>query len=117
MQYSDVSSPTEGSNLVTNGSGKVECTFRIPEYRFAGQEAQPRFRTGEIEFKLTSQATLNLERLPITSGSTIYNAVGVLETELETILASRNARVIQSRVEETTSLTDTSTTTKLYRIG
>ena len=57
--FSNVSSPVEGSDLITSGSGKVECTFRIPEYRFAGQRAVPKFRTGEIEFRLTSQEEIN----------------------------------------------------------
>ena len=33
QQYSNVTSPVEGSALVTNG-GKVEFDFRIPEYDF-----------------------------------------------------------------------------------
>ena len=52
-QYSNVDSPVEGSALVTNG-GKIEFNFRIPEHRFAGQENALKFRTGEIEFRLTS---------------------------------------------------------------
>ena len=43
QQYSNVTSPVEGSALITNGAGKVEFDFRIPEYRFSGQESQPRF--------------------------------------------------------------------------
>ena len=53
-EFSNVDSPVEGSALVTNGAGAVSCTFRIPEYRFAGQSSVPKFRTGEVEFRLTS---------------------------------------------------------------
>ena len=57
QQYSNVTSPVEGSALITNGAGKVEFDFRIPEYRFQGQETQPRFKSGELEFRLTSSST------------------------------------------------------------
>ena len=46
-----------GSPLITNPAGKVEGSFAIPEYRFQGQSAVPRFRTGEVEFRLTSSST------------------------------------------------------------
>ena len=43
QQYSNVTTPVEGSALITDGAGKVEFDFRIPEYRFSGQESNPRF--------------------------------------------------------------------------
>ena len=46
---------------------------------------------------------------PLT-GQTIYHAVGILETEQETIIATRNARVVQTDVSQTTSRDRTSTT-------
>ena len=46
-----------GSPLISSPSGKVEGSFAIPEYRFQGQSAVPRFRTGEVEFRLTSSST------------------------------------------------------------
>ena len=40
---------------------------------------------------------------PLTAGNVIYHAVGILETEQETIIATRNAQVVQTRVSQTTS--------------
>ena len=80
-QYSNTSSPVEGSPLISNGAGKVEFTFRIPEYRFSGQESQPKFKTGELEFRLTSSSTNSKATLPLSAGQTTYISKGVLETK------------------------------------
>ena len=56
-EFSNTDSPVEGSPLVTNGAGSLNFTFRIPEYRFAGQASVPKFRTGETEFRLSSSST------------------------------------------------------------
>ena len=105
QQYSNVTSPVEGSPLITNGAGKVEFDFRIPEYRFQGQETQPRFKSGELEFRLTSSSTNLKTPLPLSAGQTTYISSGILETLQETIIATRNARVVQETVNETTSIT------------
>ena len=47
---------------------------------------------------------------PLTAGNVIYHAVGILETEQETIIATRNAVVVQTEVSQTTSRDRTSTT-------
>ena len=112
QQYSNLASPVEGSPLITNGAGKVEFDFRIPEYRFSGQESQPRFKTGETEFRLTSSSTNTKDPLPLTAGQTTYISSGVLETQQQTIRATRNAEVIQNSVSESTSITDTSSTSR-----
>jgi hypothetical protein len=109
-EFSDSNNPVEGSALVTNGAGKVEFTFRIPEYRFAGQQAVPKFKSGDVEFRLTSSSTDDRSTLPLTAGQEIYTAKGVIETEQETIISTRNARVVQTSVNQTTSkFTSTST--------
>ena len=51
----------------------------------------------------------------MTAASTIYHAVGILETEQETIIATRNAQVVQTRVSQSTS--ETSTTTSQRVVG
>ena len=49
---------TEGGDpLVTDIQGKVEFSFRIPEYRFIGQSNIPKFKTGDVDFRLTSSET------------------------------------------------------------
>ena len=52
--FSLVDSPIAGSPLVTDSSGAISGTFAIPEHRFPGQENNPRFRTGEVAFRITS---------------------------------------------------------------
>ena len=115
QQYSDVTSPVEGSKLITNGAGKVEFDFRIPEYRFQGQESQPRFKSGELEFRLTSSSTNLKIPAPLSAGQTTYISSGIRETTQETIVATRNAEVVQMEVNESTSVVDTSTISERSR--
>ena len=106
----DSATPTEGSQLVTSANGSVNGTFRIPEYRFAGQENIPKFKTGEVEFRITSSSTNLKSPLPITASSVSYLAKGILETEQETIIHTRNAEIVQTNVSQSTSVLDTSNT-------
>ena len=108
-----------GSPLITNSAGKIEGTFNIPDYKFRGQSNIPRFRTGEIEFRLTSSSINTRAGIPnqksdaSTAGQTIYQAQGVLETEQETIIATRNAIVVQTNMSQTTSRTSSTTRDRL----
>ena len=106
-QYSDgtVNVPVVGSPLVTNGAGKVEGTFTIPDPKVAGNL---QFQTGEVSFRLTSSQTNDRSVQPITAGEAIYYAQGILNTEQETIIATRNAEVVRRSVNESTSITSTS---------
>ena len=45
--------------------------------------------------------------LPVTAGQTTYISSGIREVLQETIIATRNAEVVQTTVNETTSITDT----------
>ena len=109
--------PVEGSQLVTSANGSVNGTFRIPEYRFAGQESVPKFKTGEVEFRITSSETNQKEPLPKTAASVTYIAKGILETEQETIIATRNARIVQETVSQNTTRIDTSSQVLSSRSG
>ena len=101
--------------MITNGAGKVQFTFRIPEYRFAGQESALRFKTGDVEFRLTSSSIDDRSTSPLTAAQEIYSAKGVLETEQETIIATRNARVIQTTVNQVTSRLTETTKDRLFK--
>ena len=50
------------------------------------------------------------------SSTIIYQAVGILETEQDTILATRNAEVVQKEVTETKSFTEIIHLLKLYKM-
>ena len=94
-----------GSALVTSAAGKLEGTFAIPDYKFPGQESNPRFKTGEVAFRVTSSATNDRSVAPKTFADAIYFAKGTLEVEQETIVATRNGILTQENVSENRTLT------------
>ena len=91
----------EGNALITDIQGKVEFSFRIPEYRFAGQQSIPKFRTGDVEFRLTSDDENKKTPAPSTVGQVLYTAKGIVNTDQQTIHATRNAVVVQETVSQT----------------
>ena len=94
----------QGSAMVTTAAGHIKGTFQIPDSKVAGNE---KFRTGEIEFRLTADENNVTSIDPITAGSTIYYAMGILETEQETIIAVRNAEMVRTNVTQNTVRTST----------
>ena len=103
--YTTDTTLTAGGVLKTTVSGKIEATFQIPDHR--ANPSNPKFQTGEVEFRMTSSATdLRAGRQgeiegPTTAGTTIYNAQGILNTTEQTIVSTRNARVVQTDVSQT----------------
>ena len=95
--YTNVDTVAEAVQLVSDAKGDVEGILRIPEYRFAGHQAVPKFKTGEVQFRITSSQNDVLIPLPKTAGQTTYVAKGILETEQETIVATRNTRQKKKR--------------------
>ena len=92
------------SALISDSTGEIKGVFTIPDPKVSGNL---KFRTGEVEFRLTSSATNVRTKDPETEGQTIYSAVGILETEQETIIATRNARMEQTTVSESQSVSST----------
>jgi len=107
--YTTDASTTEGGALVSDIQGKVEFSFRIPEYRFAGQTSIPKFKTGDVDFRLTSSETNVKFPAPSTVGQVNYVAKGIVNTTQQTIEATRNATVVQETVSQTQSVTNSST--------
>jgi len=111
-----------GSPLISTATGKIEGTFAIPDYKFPGQTSAPKFRTGEVEFRMTSSAGnlragfAGVVKQPSTAGTAIYFAKGILETEQETIIATRNAIITTTSVSGTTSNTSVSSVDRLFQI-
>ncbi len=99
----DSVTPTKGVQLVTSANGSVNGSFDIPSYSAPGEESNPKFKTGELEFRITSNSTNIKSPQPSTAGNTTYVAKGILETEQETIIATRNAIIVQSSMTETTT--------------
>ena len=101
--------PTGGSlggNLVTSANGSVSGVFRIPNPNTRGN---PRFRTGERVFRLTSSSTNATNPEPETFSQSTYSATGILNTVQETIIATRNAEVVRTSVRDTRTTTNTTT--------
>ena len=107
--YTSDTSATEGGALVSDIQGKVEFSFRIPEYRFAGQASIPKFKTGDVDFRLTSSEENVKIPAPSTVGQTIYTAKGIVNTSQQVIEATRNAIIVQETVSQTQSVTNSST--------
>jgi len=103
--YSTDTTLVEGSPLVTDTQGKVEFSFRIPEYRFAGQQNVPKFKSGDVGFRLTSSSTNVKVPAPSTVGAVNYAAKGIVNTTQQTIESTRNATVVQDTVTQTQSIT------------
>jgi len=99
--------PAAATPLITSASGGISGILSIPDPKIAGNL---KFRTGEVEFRLTSSSTDVRTKDPETAGNTNYMAVGILETEQETIIATRNATLQQTSVTGSTSVQTASVT-------
>ena len=100
----------QGDSLITNPAGRIKGVFTIPDPKVEGN---PRFATGEISFRLTSSDTNIVSVDPQTAGEATYHAAGILETEQETIIATRNAELRRTSVTESTSIFSNSVSTNL----
>ena len=104
-----------GGNLVTDANGAVTGTFAIPDPKV---NANPRWRTGQRLFRLTSSSTNSLTNANVETAANVeYVARGLLETVRETILSSREARVEMRSVTENQTITRTSTRTEERQVG
>jgi len=104
-QYVTPTGGSAGGNLVTTAAGAVSGVFRIPN---PNKRGNPRFRTGERVFRLTSSATNVVEPEPETFAQATYSATGILTTLQENIIATRNAVVVRTAVQDRRTTTQTS---------
>jgi len=95
--FSDVETPVAGSTLISDGVGNCEGTFTIPNPRISGN---PKFATGDIDFVITADPNnkqvgngSNEIVARETYADATYSARGILDTQQETIIATRNAIV------------------------
>jgi hypothetical protein len=108
--------PTGGSlsgNLVTDASGAVSGTFTIPN---PNDDANPRWRTGQRVFRLTSQPTNSTSDVE-TSAEADYVARGSLETVQNTIVSTREPLLVRQTVNDTRNITRESTRTTTEIVG
>jgi len=93
--FSNVASPVAGSNLISDSVGNCEGTFTIPDPKISGN---PQFATGDIEFVITAdpnnaQVGDGASEIVVrqTYAEAIYSAKGILDTQQENIISTRNA--------------------------
>ena len=91
----------KGGALITNSNGEIQGTFDIPDPKVKGN---PKFKTGQIPFRLTSSPTNKQTPYPVTASETLYQASGILRTTQATIRATRNAKVVRTHVTESTKI-------------
>ena len=95
-----------GGNIVSNANGTVKGTFAIPDPTV---DANPRWRTGTRVFRLTSSSTNDLNSEVETAGEEDYTARGTLDTVRETIVSTREPRLVRSNTRERRNIARTST--------
>ena len=110
--FSDLETPVAGSTLISDGRGDCRGVFSIPDPKISGN---PQFPTGDIEFVITADpnnrqvgdgASEVVARE--TYAEALYSAKGILDTQQETIISTRNAIVRTTSLSESTeSLTAT----------
>ena len=101
--------PTGGSlggNLVSDANGALSGSFAIPDPTV---DANPRWRTGTRVFRLTSSQTNDLNSDVETAGEEDYTARGTLDTVRETIVSTREPRLVRENTTETRNIARTST--------
>jgi len=104
--FSDLDTPVAGSTLISDGRGDCRGVFSIPDPKVSGN---PQFPTGDIEFIITADpnnrqvgdgASEIVTRE--TYAEALYSAKGILDTQQETIISTRNAIVRTTELNEST---------------
>ena len=103
-----------GGNIVTDANGAVSGTFAIPD---PTNSSNPRWRTGERVFRLTSSSTDDRTSDVETSAEADYIARGILETVQETIISTREPRLVREATNENRTITRTSTRDATRTVG
>jgi hypothetical protein len=104
--FSDLETPVAGSTLISDGRGDCRGVFSIPDPKISGN---PQFPTGDIEFVITADpnnrqvgdgASEIVARE--TYAEALYSAKGILDTQQETIISTRNAIVRTTQLNQST---------------
>jgi len=103
-----------GGSIISNSNGTVKGTFAIPD---PTNDANPRWRTGERVFRLTSSSTNDTSSDVTTSADADYTARGLLETVQNTIISTREPRIVRTSTTEDRSVVRASTRESTRTIG
>ena len=113
-QYVTPTGGSAGGNIVSDANGAVSGTFAIPDPTV---DSNPRWRTGTRVFRLTSSSTTDRVSDIETAGEADYMARGTLETVRETIVSTREPRLVRENTNETRTIARTSTRTATRQVG
>jgi len=111
--WSDFSVPesynsvTAGDDLITDASGDVSGTFKIPNDQGAERFGSVSFKTGQRIFRLTDRSSNDDQFTTIANAN--YTAQGIQETKEKSIISTRVADVVSIPQTETRLLSDSST--------
>ena len=97
-----------GGAMVTDGGGSVSGLFQIPNPNKSGN---PKFKTGERLFRLTSSSNNAENPEPETFAQAVFTSTGILRTVQEEIIATRNGRIETQRVSENRTVSSSTSTT------
>jgi hypothetical protein len=87
-------------SLITSATGSITGFFVIPN------TSALRFRTGDRTIKFTDSSN-NDDAESTTTSSTIYNAIGLVESKQATILSTRTPQIVTERVTDSRVVTTT----------
>ena len=113
-QYITPTGGSLGGNIISNAQGEVSGTFAIPDPAI---DSNPRWRTGTRVFRLSASSTDDRNSQIATAGEADYTARGTLDTVQETIVSTREPRLVRTNVTETRNIARTSTRTTTTQVG
>ena len=110
--YCTPSGGSLGGNLVADANGDLSGTFALPSPSISGN---PKWRTGERSFTLTSTAEFykNVSRTESYAIAT-YIAKGLQVTEEESVYATRVPAIIETTVSQQKSIRDVTSSNTRY---
>ena len=104
-----------GGSLITDANGAVTGTFTIPDPKV---DSNPRWRTGDREFKLTSSSAGSNKSSEVSSAAFAnYNASGVIETKQELIVSTREAITQRTGITQDRTTSRTNSTSSVSSQG
>ncbi len=94
------------SALISNSNGDIAGIFSVPN------NDRMKFKTGDIEFRLTTQ--LNNDAAWTSIAKSTFSSNGILNTRQRTIESVRNSTINQTNVAENQTLVENTTTIRAY---
>ena len=101
--YKDATSHANNTDLITDASGKVEGSYRIPH------NSTLKFKTGTREFRLTDSNTNNKSD-ETTFAEAMYHAQGLLEVKENVIMSTKVPRFVSTELTDDRVIQDVAIT-------